>query len=54
MLGVQAELADAMVRSWQAGRAIHTETAATYADGIAARVAIPEPSTSWPIGSTRW
>jgi threonine dehydratase len=42
VLGVQAELADAMVRSWQAGRAIDTDSAATYADGIAARVAIPE------------
>ncbi len=42
VLGVQAELADAMVRSWRAGHAIDTDTAATYADGIAARVAIPE------------
>lgn len=41
VLGVQAELADAMVRSWRAGRPIDTDTAATYADGIAARVAIP-------------
>jgi len=41
ILGVQAELADAMVRSWQAGRAIDTDSAATYADGIAARIAIP-------------
>lgn len=41
VLGIQAELADAMTRSWQAGRPIDTESAATYADGIASRVAIP-------------
>ncbi len=41
ILGVQAELADAMTRSWQTGRPIDTESAATYADGIASRVAIP-------------
>ncbi len=41
IIGVQAEGADAMTRSWRAGRPIDTETAATYADGIASRVAIP-------------
>ena len=41
VLGVQAELADAMTRSWRAGRPIDTDSAATYADGIASRVAIP-------------
>jgi threonine dehydratase len=41
VLGVQAELADAMVRSWREGRPVDTPSAATYADGIAARVAIP-------------
>ncbi len=41
ILGIQAELADAMTRSWQTGRPIDTESAATYADGIASRVAIP-------------
>jgi threonine dehydratase len=41
VLGVQAELADAMTRSWRAGRAVDTPSAATYADGIASRVAIP-------------
>ncbi len=41
IVGVQADLADAMTRSWHAGRAIDTATAATYADGIASRVAIP-------------
>ncbi|MFP5342383.1 MAG: threonine/serine dehydratase [Candidatus Limnocylindria bacterium] len=41
IVGVQAELADAMTRSWRAGRPIDTPSAATYADGIASRVAIP-------------
>ena len=41
VVGVQAEGADAMTRSWRAGRPIDTDTADTYADGIAARVAIP-------------
>jgi threonine dehydratase len=41
IIGVQAERADAMTRSWRAGRAIDTESAATFADGIASRVAIP-------------
>lgn len=41
ILGVQAEGADAMTRSWRAGRPVDTERADTYADGIASRVAIP-------------
>lgn len=41
IVGVQAELADAMARSWRAGRPIDTDSAATYADGIATRVVIP-------------
>jgi threonine dehydratase len=41
ILGIQAELADAMTRSWHAGHPVDTESAATYADGIASRVAIP-------------
>lgn len=41
VIGVQAELAPAMTLSWRAGRPIDTPSAATYADGIAARVAIP-------------
>ncbi len=40
-MGIQAELADAMTRSWHAGRPVDTDSAATYADGIASRVAIP-------------
>ena len=39
--GVQAEGAAAMTLSWRAGRPIDTAAADTYADGIAARVAIP-------------
>jgi threonine dehydratase len=41
VVGIQAERADAMTRSFQAGRPIDTATADTYADGIATRVAIP-------------
>ena len=41
VIGVQAEAARAMALSFDAGRPIDTETADTYADGIAARVAIP-------------
>jgi threonine dehydratase len=41
IVGVQAEGADAMARSFAAGRPIDTESAATYADGIASRIAVP-------------
>ena len=41
VVGVQAEHAAAMTLSFDAGRPIDTETADTYADGIATRVAIP-------------
>lgn len=41
VLGVQAEAAAAMTLSWRAGRPIDTDSAATYADGIASRIAIP-------------
>ncbi len=41
VLGVQAERADAMTRSWHAGAPVDTESADTYADGIASRIAIP-------------
>ena len=41
VVGIQAEGADAMTRSFAAGRAIDSERADTYADGIASRVAIP-------------
>ena len=41
VVGVQATAAPAMTLSWQAHRPIDTDSAATYADGIASRVAIP-------------
>ncbi len=41
VLGVQAAAAAAMTLSWRAGRPIDTDSAGTYADGIASRVAIP-------------
>jgi threonine dehydratase len=42
VVGIGAAGAPAMTLSWRAGRAIDTETVDTYADGIAARVSIPE------------
>jgi threonine dehydratase len=41
VVGVQAMAAPAMTLSWRAARPIDTDSAATYADGIASRVAIP-------------
>jgi threonine dehydratase len=41
VVGVQAEGAAAMTLSWRAARPIDTEQVATYADGIASRIAIP-------------
>jgi threonine dehydratase len=41
VVGVQAEGAAAMTLSFRAGRPIDTDAAATYADGIAARIAVP-------------
>ena len=41
VLGIQAEGAAAMTLSFRAGRPVDTDAAATYADGIASRVAIP-------------
>ena len=41
VVGVQAAGADAMTRSFAAGRPIDTAEAATYADGIASRIAVP-------------
>ncbi|MFL5714792.1 MAG: threonine/serine dehydratase [Chloroflexota bacterium] len=41
VVGVQAERAAAMTLSFRQGRPIDTDAAATYADGIASRVAIP-------------
>ncbi|HEV8403878.1 MAG TPA: pyridoxal-phosphate dependent enzyme [Candidatus Limnocylindrales bacterium] len=45
VIGIQAERADAMARSFAAGRPIDTDAADTYADGIATRVAIPRAVT---------
>jgi threonine dehydratase len=42
VIGVQAERAPAMKLSWEAGEPIETPTADTIADGIAARVPVPE------------
>jgi threonine dehydratase len=42
VIGVQSDAAPSMTRSWQEGRPIETETAATFADGIATRVPVPE------------
>jgi threonine dehydratase len=41
VVGIQAAGAPAMTLSWRAGRPVDTNEAATYADGTAARVAIP-------------
>src|SRR5207247_5560622 len=42
IVGVAAAGAPTMVRSWQAGRVVETPEAATYAEGIACRVPVPE------------
>ena len=41
VVGIQAAAAPEMTLSWRAGEPIDTDTASTYADGIASRVAIP-------------
>ena len=42
VVGVQAERAPSMEHSWRAGRLIETADAATFAEGIATRVPVPE------------
>jgi len=42
VIGVQSEAAPSMTLSWREHRPIETETAATFADGIACRVPVPE------------
>lgn len=42
IVGVAAAEAPSMVLSWRAGEPVETPTAATYADGIACRVPVPE------------
>ncbi|MEO5941678.1 MAG: pyridoxal-phosphate dependent enzyme [Candidatus Limnocylindrales bacterium] len=49
VVGVQAEGAAAMTLSWRAGRPIDTASVATYADGIASRIAIPA-AVAWMTG----
>lgn len=41
VVGVQAEGAPSMERSWRQGRPVETPEAATYAEGIATRVPVP-------------
>ncbi len=42
VIGIGAAGAPAMTMSWREGRAIDTATVDTYADGIAARIAVPK------------
>jgi len=49
IVGVQAEAAAAMTLSFRAGRPIDTDSALTFADGIASRVAIPR-AVAWMPG----
>lgn len=42
VVGVQATGAPSMEQSWRLGRLVETEQAATYAEGIATRVPVPE------------
>ena len=42
IVGVQSDAAPSMTLSWRERRPIETETAATFADGIATRVPVPE------------
>ena len=42
VVGIQSEAAPSMTLSWRERRPIETDTAATYADGIATRVPVPE------------
>lgn len=43
IIGVQAENAPAIYRSWKAGRHIETDSCSTIADGLATRVPFPVP-----------
>ena len=40
-VGVVAKNAPVMARSWEAGHAVHSDRCASFADGLAVRVAIP-------------
>ena len=54
VIGIQSEAAPSMERSWRAGQPIETETAATFAEGIATRVPVPKALGLWSAGSTTW
>jgi threonine dehydratase len=45
VIGIQSDAAPSMTRSWEAGRPIETDSAATFAEGIATRVPVPEALT---------
>ena len=42
IVGIQSDAAPSMTLSWNAHRPIETETAATFAEGIATRIPVPE------------
>jgi threonine dehydratase len=42
VVGVQSDAAPSMTLSWRAGKPVETDTAETFADGIASRVPVPE------------
>ena len=53
IVGVVAAEAPAMARSWAAGRIVETNTAQTFADGMACRVPMPEPLAVIRAGAER-
>ena len=53
IVGVVAAEAPAMARSWEAGRVVETNTANTFADGMACRVPMPEPLAVIRAGAER-
>ena len=53
IVGVVAAEAPAMARSWEAGQVVETNTANTFADGMACRVPMPEPLAVIRAGAER-
>lgn len=53
IVGVVAAEAPAMARSFEAGHVVETQTANTFADGMACRVPMPEPLAIIRSGATR-
>ncbi len=53
IVGVVSSHADAMARSLEAGRIIHTETALTFADGVATRMPNPQAFEEISRGAAR-